>query len=219
MKNIIAFERWTKDVDRYNNPHLRLKVIATIVNSFKPSSVVDLGCARGTLRTLLFPEISYSGVDFILPKDPPGFPFYQCDFNSERLPKQICDTDVIVCSGLLEYIEQLPEFVRNISDCLNPGGLIVASYFNFNHIQRRILKVKGKPLYYHSDWRGFYSYSEMKKIFKRAGFALVRTVPIGHSFSHSAPVERTLADDCELHKFHFLSPLMTHQFIFILKKN
>lgn len=213
-----AFDRWEKDVDRYNEPHLRLRIISTIVNALKPQKVVDLGCARGTLKQLLNHDITYTGVDFISPIDEINFPFYKCDFNSENLPKEIKDSEMVVCSGLIEYIENVPDFVNKIHNIIKSDGYFVASYFNMKHINRRLQKIKGEKVYFHPDWRGNYSFNKIKTILKKTGFKVIKIYPMGNSFSHSVPVNSTLNDSVVLSEFNLLSPYMAHQFIFVLKK-
>lgn len=213
-----AYERWKKDVDNYNNPHLRLRMIAAIINAFNPKRVTDIGCARGTLRQLLNKGIAYTGVDFIAPVENIDFPFYQCDLNTRELPQETKDSEMVICSGLLEYIENLPDFMKKIQAMIKKDGFLVASYFNMYHINRRLQKIKGEKVYFHADWRGNYSYTELKSIFKNSGLNLIKVYPMGNSFSHSMAVGDTLKDTVELSKFHLLSPLMAHQFIFVLKK-
>ena len=66
----------------------------------------------------------------------PPFPFYQCDFNREALPADLQELEMIICSGLLEYIEDLPKFVGQLRSRLNVGGHLIATYFNMNHVSR-----------------------------------------------------------------------------------
>ncbi len=213
-----AYNRWKVDVDRYNEPHLRLRIISQIVNDIRPQKVVDLGCARGTLKQLLNSDISYTGVDFISPVEEINFPFYKCDFNAENLPAEIKNSEMVVCSGLIEYIENVPGFIDKIFGVVKKDGYLIASYFNMNHVNRRIQKIKGEKVYFHPDWRGNYSYNKIKAIFKNSGFKIVKTYPMGNSFSHSVPVNSTINDAAVLAKFNWLSPHMAHQFIFVLKK-
>ena len=170
------------------------------------------------MSQLLNKGITYKGVDFIAPVENVDFSFYQCDLNTGDLPQEIKNSEMVICSGLLEYVENIPDFMKKIQEIIKKDGYLVASYFNMNHINRRLQKIKGQKVYFHDDWRGNYSFSELRSIFKKSGLKLIKVYPMGNSFSHSMPVGDTLKDTVELSKFHFLSPLMAHQFIFILKK-
>ncbi|MFN5183924.1 MAG: class I SAM-dependent methyltransferase [Bacteroidota bacterium] len=216
-QNQEAIKRWETDVTNYNKFHLRIRIIAKIINSLDYVQVVDLGCATGTLRKLLKKQISYIGVDFIEPKNETDFIFYKCDFNSQSLPFEIQGVKLVVCSGLLEYVEDVDSFLKNIRLLLGNNGKLIVSYFNFNHISRRVKKITYKNLYFHPDWRGHYSLNDLKKIIFNSGFEIENILPMGNSFFHSTSVSSTITDDDSLKSINIFSSLTAHQFIFILK--
>jgi predicted TPR repeat methyltransferase len=212
--NTRAKERWVNDISNYDIPHLRLRQIAKIINDIHPSSMVDLGCAKGTLRTLT-PEIKYVGCDFAMPEGKADFEFHNCDFNNGKLPQAINNCELIACSGLLEYIEDMNHFIGQISERIKPGGFLVASYFNMNHIKRISDLIKGKTFQVHPDWRGFYSVKDIASIIAKNGFKIQKIVPTSHSLKASAPVGGTTNDAMVLPKYSFYSRFLAHQFIFV----
>src|SRR5574337_1017412 len=168
--NIKAQKRWTEDVNKYDIQHLRLKQVASIINRLRPSSYFDLGCAKGTLR-ILTPGIEYIGCDFISQANL-EFEFIQCDFNTQKLPLRIQDAELISCSGLLEYIEDCSGFLNQIYERIKPGSKFIVTYFNMNHMSRIFALLKGKSFQVHPDWRGFYSYKDIRSKLNSAGFSV-----------------------------------------------
>src|SRR5437016_2356530 len=102
-----AHDRWSNEIRNYSVPHLRLRVMATLIRQMHPSAYADLGCAQGFLSKLA-PASRYIGLDFVRPEHTPDFEFYQCNLNADPLPPVLGDVDLIACSGILEYVEDLP---------------------------------------------------------------------------------------------------------------
>jgi SAM-dependent methyltransferase len=197
-------------------PHLRLRQVAELVRRLKPTSVLDLGCATGHLRNLC-PGIEYVGCDFVAPPVPPPFPFYQCDFNREALPADLQELELIVCSGLLEYIEDLPKFVGQLRSRLDVGGYLIATYFNMNHISRVWAMIRGKTFPVRPDWHGFYSPSDLAHTFSDAGFELTDRFAMQHAIGPSPAVCETVDTQLSFHPARAWSTLFAHQFIFVAK--
>lgn len=211
-----AYKRWAKDVSNYDIPHHRLKQVGLIIKKINPTHYVDLGCAKGTLRTLT-PNIKYTGCDFIQ-QDNTDFEFYKCDFNSQLLPDEIKNIELFTCSGLLEYIEDVPLFLEQINGRLTPNGKLILSYFNMNHLSRIINMLKGASFHTHPDWRGFYSCKDLEAKLIQAGFKVNIIIPTAHSLKGSKAVDNSLEEKVQLHKYKFYSYLLAHQFIFVCEK-
>lgn len=209
--------RWSNDVAKYDIPHLRLRQVAKLIRQYKPSSYTDLGCAKGTLRTLT-PGIRYRGCDFVVPTTTYDFEFYACDFNNEELPLQVRDSELIVCSGLLEYIDNLPVFLKAINDSLAKDGRFLVTYFNMNHIGRIWDLIRGRSFRVHPDWRGFYSPDDFKRMLCRSGFSIEEIFTSSQSFKGSPPVSDTEEVNDELLGYHFYSKYFAHQIIVNCKK-
>ncbi len=216
--NVLSRERWEKAVADYDLPHLRLRIVARLINESGAAAVVDLGCAKGTLKGLLGKTVSYTGCDFVAPEPAADFRFFQCDFNRERLPSELAGNQLFVCSGLLEYIENTPAFLSQISLLLPAGGKLLVSYFNMNHISRIWRRVTGRTVYFHPDWLGRYSLGNLRKILEASGFRIRKIHPVGQAFSHSAPAGMTVEEDDSLLRFRIYSPLLAHQFVLVCEK-
>jgi polysaccharide pyruvyl transferase WcaK-like protein/2-polyprenyl-3-methyl-5-hydroxy-6-metoxy-1,4-benzoquinol methylase len=210
--------RWTQSVVRYGQPHLRLRQVAALVNELTPKRMLDVGCATGILRTLC-PGVEYVGCDFVQASAQADFPFYQCNLNREPLPSILNDFDVIVCSGILEYVEDLPTLLSTLRSRLRLQGHLVFTYLNMNHISRILELVRGKSFPVHCDWRGFYSPKDTKRIVEDAGFRIVRSVAMNHTLLRASAVENTVSSPLTLPKARWWSNLLSHQHLFVAARS
>jgi len=206
--------RWSREVVRYDRPHLRLRQVAALVNELHPKRMLDVGCATGHLRKLC-PEVEYTGCDFVTPEVPPDFAFHRCNFNQEPLPALLGDFDVIVCSGILEYIADLPTFLSSLRSRLSPGGHLVITYLNMNHISRILALLRGRSFPVHCDWKGFYSPRDFRSTVEASGFRLVRSVAMNHTLRMSGKVEDTGSAPLRLPKARLWSSLFANQLLYV----
>jgi polysaccharide pyruvyl transferase WcaK-like protein len=218
MTGLTTEQRWSQSVARYGRPHLRLRQVAALVNEIKPKRMLDVGCATGHLR-LLCPGVEYTGCDFIAPAPPIDFSFHQCNFNREPLPVGLNDFDVVVCSGVLEYIENAPAFLASLGSTLTAKGHLIITYFNMNHISRILTLIAGRSFPVHPDWRGLYSPREVRKVIEKSGFKIVKSVATNHALRAAANVEETVSAPLTLSRTHWGSRLLAHQFLFVAMKH
>jgi polysaccharide pyruvyl transferase WcaK-like protein/2-polyprenyl-3-methyl-5-hydroxy-6-metoxy-1,4-benzoquinol methylase len=210
-------QRWTQSVERYGRPHLRLRQVAALVKELEPKRMLDVGCATGHLR-MLCSGVEYTGCDFIAPAPPVGFPFHQCNFNRESFPSGLEDFDVVVCSGVLEYIDNTSAFLASLRSALTAEGHLVITYFNMNHISRIWRLVSGRSFPVHPDWRGFYSPREVQRVIEKSGFQILKSIATSHALRPAVSVEQTVSTPLTLGKTHWGSNLLAHQFIFVAAK-
>jgi hypothetical protein len=124
------------------------------------------------------PGIKYVGVDFVRPKAEPGFEFYQCDFNTQALPTALAGVELVTCSGILEYIEDLPGLLAAIRDATRPNTRLIITYSNMNHISRVLRLLRGLTFGVHPDWRNFFSPRDVQRVISEAGFRIERALPV-----------------------------------------
>jgi hypothetical protein len=215
--NVTAWRRWSRESQEYSLPHLRLRVVAKLVNEMQPRSYADLGCAEGVLSTLT-PGLKYIGIDFVEPNPPPTFEFYQCDFNSQPLPKVLGNVELITCSGILEYIEDLPAFLGGIRDVTRPGTKLILTYVNMNHISRAAALLRNYTFSTHPDWRNFFSPRDLQLELVEAGFDVGRVIPVGVSVSKAPPVKKTVSGTARILPNFKGAYLLAHHFIWILTR-
>ncbi len=210
-------KRWKTEGMEYAAPHLRLRQVAALVNELHPESLLDLGCAQGYLRDLC-PGVSYAGVDFVPLAQSGAFPFWLCNFNREPLPVCIENIELMVCSGILEYVDDVPGFLRQIQSRLRPNGHLVATYYNMNHVYRAACLLLGKTFPVHPDWRNFYAPADIAAQFDAAGLSVVRKLATNHSFRRPPTLEQTTTSPLSLPKARPWSTLFAHEFLFVAKK-
>jgi SAM-dependent methyltransferase len=207
---------WTTAAKRYAIPHLRLRQVAALARELKPSSMLDIGCSSGFLRTLC-PGIDYTGCDFI-DQGVTEFAFHGVDLNREPLPETLREFDLIVCCGSLEYITNIPNLVTQLAAHLRPGAHLITTYYNFNHISRVAAMLMGKSFWVHPDWRGFHSPKSFGQLLTAAGLSIVRKIPSRHSLGPSPRIEETVNWPMRLPPFLPWSPWTAQQMIFVAQK-
>jgi 2-polyprenyl-3-methyl-5-hydroxy-6-metoxy-1,4-benzoquinol methylase len=215
--NSSSQSRWENEGIEYSAPYLRLRQVATLVTDLHPQSLLDLGCAQGHLRELC-PGIAYTGVDFVPLAHPGAFPFWLCDFNRETLPPSLRNIELIVCSGILEYVNDVPGFLRQVHSRLCPNGHLIATYYNMNHIYRVAQLLQGKSFPVHPDWRNFYAPADIAAQLDAAGLKVVRKIATNHSVRRPPRLEQTTASSLSLPRARPWSTLFAHQFLFVAKK-
>jgi 2-polyprenyl-3-methyl-5-hydroxy-6-metoxy-1,4-benzoquinol methylase len=130
-----AFWEETPDFTRYNpGARHRRRLILDCLSGERFSSVVDVGCGSGELLALLHgahPEVSaLAGVD--LSPDQvvrnrarlPGAEFFALDIQKDTLARTF---DLVVCSEVIEHLDDQRSAVRNLACMVNPGGRLVVT--------------------------------------------------------------------------------------------
>jgi hypothetical protein len=120
-------------------------------------SVADMGCGKCWLKDILPARIKYIGVDY---KRRECTDNIVCDFNVGEFPE--ITADVVFCSGILEYLENLPAFVQKICRITDQ---VILSYCSTDY--QRNLKVR-KSL----GWKNHLSNLEIINIFLEKGFLI-----------------------------------------------
>jgi SAM-dependent methyltransferase len=78
--------------------------------------------------------------------------------------------DVIVCSGILEYLVAPEVTLCELTARIAPAGKLVVSYFNMRHVSRR-----GGNAYRHPLWRNDWTPAEFRALLVRAGWTIETT--------------------------------------------
>jgi ubiquinone/menaquinone biosynthesis C-methylase UbiE len=172
---------------------------------------LDAGCGTGTLsRWLVEHGCSVLGID-AAPKmissaatlaksvnHPGGLRFQQVE-TIERLPLDSNSVDGILCSSVLEYVQDPEAGLAEFARVLRPGGILIISVPNAHSVIRRV-QVTGRRVgrVFGKDWvlylrysKNQYSRSEFQRMLKSHTFCLERVL----SFGGPLPtwVQRTLA--------------------------
>jgi len=137
----------------------RIACMAQLIDK-QSKSVVDLGCGQCWLKDILPTDVKYTGVDY-KPRECANN--IVCDFNGGEFPDVAAD--VVFCSGILEYIEDLPAFINNICAITNQ---VILSYcsIDFSHNDLEIRESLG--------WKNHLSSTDMIGLFLKNDFSVVR---------------------------------------------
>jgi hypothetical protein len=114
---------WTQDEEFDSTWELRNKVIASYIDH--PGIVADFGCGKMTLERHLKPQNIYLPIDFHRRDD------RTLVFDVNRDPFPPLSADIAVCSGFLEYVEDVGQFVRGLETCA--FKLVIISYCTIEH--------------------------------------------------------------------------------------
>jgi 2-polyprenyl-6-hydroxyphenyl methylase/3-demethylubiquinone-9 3-methyltransferase len=142
------YELWTGVIDRYSDPG---------------SHVLDIGCGPGTFTFYLAERnrsvVGIDGSDKMLEicerrKRESGsgnVSLHNADFHAID-PAVVGRADLIVCSSVLEYLDDLRRSIERLSSLLRERGVMIFSLPNRSSVYRRIeafaFKLIGRPGYY-----------------------------------------------------------------------
>ena len=199
---------WIKENLNYSEPHFRLEKAARIVNRLargKECDLLDVGCGPATLMRLLDNNVHYHGIDIAIHNPAPHL--IQTDFLEAPIGFGDKTFDIILAQGVFEYVGgfQAQKF-SEINGLLNKGGRFIASYVNFNHIDR----------YLYTLYNNIQSFDVFYESLARF-FRIDRFFPTSHHWHHWEPTRKSLK---KLHmhiNMHvpLVSPLFAIEYFFI----
>ena len=152
-------QRWSDAANLSAEWDARTIAIAKLIPDH--SKVLEFGAGRLVLPKHLQPNCSYTPSD-ICDRGPGTL---ICDLNNRPLPP-IPFHDVVVFSGVLEYVHNVPEMIDHISSSCR---LIIASYVTASQKQlSEQLRRRG------AGWVNDYTGEEFVEVFGHAGFRMIR---------------------------------------------
>jgi polysaccharide pyruvyl transferase WcaK-like protein/GT2 family glycosyltransferase/SAM-dependent methyltransferase len=164
--------RWEQESAHYDVLHRRLRRIVDLAESTGGTRLLDVGCSAGTVGAALSPRWTYHGCDvsesavrsasrgWLVPADlEAGLPAF------DEQPY-----DVIVCSGILEYLDDPEAMLRTLVGRIAPNGTLLVSYFNMRHVSRRAGEAFRHPL-----WRNDFAPDEFRALVERSGWQITST--------------------------------------------
>jgi hypothetical protein len=122
--------------------------------------VLELGAGRRSLARFLPPESVYLPSDLV--DRGPGT--FVCDLNGPSLPV-FPDHDVVVCSGVLEYVFDLARLVAHLT---HGSAMVLASYAATDLGPRSPLRRRSL------GWVNDYSLGALERLFRESGYELAR---------------------------------------------
>lgn len=125
----------------WNQYHHQLDLYQHIVGELRPKTILDVGCAQGTLA-LLLAEAGYSVVandlrpeflDYAKSRYEKGdIQFVVGNIFEVKLEKKF---DLIFANQIIEHLVYPVDFLRQLSGLLNPGGHVVVTTPNHSYFK------------------------------------------------------------------------------------
>jgi len=172
---------WTKFIDKYSHHDFR---------------VLDLGCGSGIFTIYLSERNGYTiGLDAseemlkickerMRNKGASHVDFINCNICELRSKLNDNNVDMIICSSVLEYLDDLDESLALISASMNRNGLLIFSMPNRRSLYRKIapvaFKLIGLPKYY-KYVKNVCTLDDIEKKIKQYGFNLLESAYYGET--------------------------------------
>lgn len=154
-------------------PHVSLRTRARKANPFLfGKKMLDAGCGAGVysftaqskFETIDAVDISKEKIDYAKSVNPyKNISFQECDLCS--LPFKDSSFDIILCTEVLEHIEDDKKALKELSRVLLPGGKIIVTVPNMSKFH-----IKNQKAFFHV--RAGYSLSDMEKMCEQSGLKI-----------------------------------------------
>ena len=182
---------WQGETLKYDIAHRRLRKVADIVLAEGGRRVLDVGCSTGILGRMLGPRFGYQGLDVSheVVVQEPGFSVQQRDLNTQGFP-QMDPVETVICSGSLEYVQDLQGTLRALRERVVSGGLGVFTLYNLSHFARGVGRAGRHP-----TWTFQARPDELVMALREAGFAPQRVLSSAAGYCASQAVNAELPTD------------------------
>jgi colanic acid/amylovoran biosynthesis protein len=160
---------WETESTHYDVLHQRLQRIVEIAETSGGSRLLDVGCSAGTIGAALSPGWTYHGCDIseaAVRSATRGW-LVAADLEAGVPAFDGRPYDVVICSGILEYLEDPGAILTSLTERVAPDGVLVVSYFNMRHLSRR-----GPDPYRHSLWRNDLSPAAFRDALGASGWVI-----------------------------------------------
>ena len=149
-------KRFSRNLKTYkDNSIVQSKMADRLVEMirFQPKKILELGCGSGLLTEKLVREFSakdYCAIDIVeecrnyIGKISPDINFYHSDIETYEFQEKY---DLIISNAVVQWIEDLPEFIEKLKNCLTPNGVLLFSTFGTDNLFE-ISKLTGAGLKY-----------------------------------------------------------------------
>ena len=165
---------WNVRSPEFDAVHARLRLIGRLAAALHGvRSVLDVGCGPAALRGVLPPAAEYFGVDVAstvieAQRDPAHFEVV----NLDRSPRPFGGRrfDLLICSGVFEYVNDRDGFMRFLDAAAAPNGWLIFSFTNHQHVRDGLRWVRGDYAGYRDPHVNFMLIPEVARLLGRWGW-------------------------------------------------
>lgn len=206
-------EHWNDRARAFGTPHARLRAIANLVASLPggPGTLLDLGCGPATLGSMLPSGTDYFGVDIVgdvMPVETSPDHFAVADLNRGEEPFPSRRFDVVVVSGMFEYIRDPSAFINLLARKVRPGGHLILTYMNRRNYRELRERMVGRVYSYPDPHLNFIPVMRAVALLRANRFAIMRTSMITSDY-RLLPAKPIL--------WHFPLNIIARQFLFVCR--
>jgi SAM-dependent methyltransferase len=174
---------WRTENLNFREPWYRLEKAVRLIDSLskgRDCTLLDVGCGPATLMRMLPPNVRYYGIDIAI--QDPASNLLEADVLETPIRFGDRRFDIVVAEGLFEYLGgvQSRKF-SEIAQILNPGGIFLVTYTNFDH-RRRVVS---------EPFTNVQSFDDFRESLTRH-FTIERIIPEAHNWKHGQPNRRWL---------------------------
>ena len=181
----------------FGGAHPRLILIATMILGLPEiMTMLDVGCGPAPLRDIVPRHIEYFGIDIATSviaamRDPAHFEAVDLDERQEAFGGR--RFDLVVCSGVFEYINRRQAFIDFLKRKVRPGGWLIMSFTNHQHRKDGLHWVRGHYTSYTDPHVNFLLVPQIRALLRDNGWQILqhrtltasgREHPILHRFVH-----------------------------------
>lgn len=169
---------WNVRGPEFDTVHPRLQLIGRLIGELPGvRTMLDVGCGPAAMRRVVPPGIEYFGIDIASDviaglDDPAHFQVVNLDtvdgcFDDRRF-------DLVVCSGVFEYINDRERFMRLLRRKAAPGGHLILSFTNHQHLKDGLRWLHGRYTGYRDPHVNFMLVPAVRRLLADSGWTVLR---------------------------------------------
>ncbi len=158
LKGETDIARWSNPDNLENSWEPRSRFAANLIP--QGSRILDLGCGKMSIEKYLHPSCTYLPAD-IVKRDERTL---HCDINKGVVPAEINHVDIVLMLGVIEYVFDLPQFLRELAQAKKK---IVVSYCDTDTGNLRGFEQRAAL-----GWVNAYSKAQLRSLFGNAGLTV-----------------------------------------------